>query len=147
MQKTHFWEMAQPEAVSGGSGTGADFGMNSGDSWTRAVAVRAGSSGMASVAMTVRALGVPDLRPLDSEPPGQESNRSLSSSLLPRARWCVGAKQGLGTDYFKLWSHFITLKVLYSILKHGSVCNPIKKVLFSTKKGSAIVTSRRTLFG
>ncbi len=70
--KNSFLGDGTTEAVSGGSGTGADFGMNSGDSWTRAVAVRAGCSGMASVAMTVRALGVPDLRPLDSEPPGQE---------------------------------------------------------------------------
>uniref|UniRef100_A0A673K0L0 Prolyl endopeptidase n=1 Tax=Sinocyclocheilus rhinocerous TaxID=307959 RepID=A0A673K0L0_9TELE len=30
--------------------------------------------------------------------------------------------------------------------KYGSIWNPIKRVLFSTKKGSAIVTSRRTPF-
>lgn len=73
--KNSFLGDGTTEADSGGSGTRVDFGMNG--SWTRgvesmAVAVRAGCSGMASVAMTVRALGQPDLRPLHSEPPGQE---------------------------------------------------------------------------
>ncbi len=42
---------------------------------------------------------------------------------------------------------FITpLRSYIAFSKHGSVWNPIKKVIFSTKMGSAIVTSRRTLF-
>ncbi len=42
---------------------------------------------------------------------------------------------------------FITpLRTYKTFLKHGSVWNPIKKVIFSTKTGYAIVTSRRTLF-
>lgn len=65
--KNSFLGDGTTEADSGGSGTGADFGMNSGSS-----GMKAGYSGMASVAMTVRALGQPDLRPLDSEPPDQE---------------------------------------------------------------------------
>jgi len=39
-----------------------------------------------------------------------------------------------------------TIKIL-GHLKHGSLWNLIKMVLIGTKKGSAIVTSRRSPFG
>ncbi len=39
-----------------------------------------------------------------------------------------------------------TIKVLYSIFKAWFCMEPYKRVPFSTKKGSAIVSSRRTLF-